>query len=142
MWLLDDSFPRSGKANQVLEKGKRYDWKVLSERHVWDLKHKVVLFLHYFNMAFFSLAQFNKYVDPQDNSKFLYWKIVEKKRTKLRFKNSVRAYRKFDENWRETDKCLCNVCEKDYYNPKDACYCCYGMKPYLPFSEVDTIGVA
>lgn len=126
-----------GKAETVAMTREFVDWKMLATRHVWDTQHKVVVFLPYFSMSMFPLSKFTEYIDPNDNTKILYYKQVEKHREN----RPDRAKNTFDQNWDVRSRCYCSVCFKGYYNPKDACMCHMDMKPYLPMSEVNTIMV-
>lgn len=127
----------SGFAKVIAETKKFVDWKMLAFRHVWDTHHKVVIFMPYFGLSMFSMSHFNPLIDPQDNTKILYYQTVER----LRQNRPDRAKRSFDENWKDNDTCYCSVCGKRYFNPKDACYCCFESKPFLPKTEIETIRV-
>ncbi len=131
----------SGNAHVVAEEKRFVDWKMLSFRHVWDTKHKVKVYLSYFGLSTVSLSQYLPYFDPQDNRIVNYYETVEEKRQTMIEHNDYRAFKSHDENWDSKSRCTCSTCGKSYYDPKDACYCCYGTKPWLPYKEVDTIMV-
>lgn len=131
----------AGNAQTVAETKTFDDWKMLAFRHVWDTQHKVVIHFPYFALSMFSLSNYSNLFDPQDKTKVLYYKTVEQLRTSLLMKGDPRANRSNDENWDANSVCFCSTCGKSHHNPKDACYCCYGTKQWMPFSEVDTIEI-
>lgn len=131
----------SGKAGTIANEKRYVDWKMLAFRHVWDTKHKVVVQLPFMGLATFPLSGFVPLIDPQDSTKFLYWKSVEEFRSRLLSRGSFRALRSNDKNWDTGSRCVCSTCGKSYYDPKEACYCCYGTKPWIPYAEADTIKV-
>lgn len=131
----------SGKTRTIVETKCFVDWKMLAFRHAWDTRHKVVIFLPYFGVSLIRLSTFNKLISPEDNSKVLFYKLVEEKREKYLMNNDARAHKSFDGNWDLNSQCFCSTCGTAYYDPQDACYCCYGSKPWMPFEEVNTIKV-
>ena len=130
-----------GKAKTVSSEKRFVDWKLLSFRHVWDLKHKVVVHVSFLGLSPLSLNGKVPFIDPEDNMVIRYWMSVENKREVLRQKGDLRFSRLFDANWTKNSKCTCSTCGKSYSEPRLACYCCYGTKPWMPFPEVDKINV-
>lgn len=131
----------AGPTKAVAEEKRYVDWKMLSFRHVWGLKHKVVIFMPYFGLSIFPLSNFAELFDPQDNTKIRYWLEVERFRQRLIGRGDKRATRTNDENWDANSICYCSTCGKVYHDPKDACYCCFETKPWLPQSEVISINI-
>jgi hypothetical protein len=119
------------------------DFKMLSFRHAWDTKHIVKISLEYFKQKIpglgkiFSLNHFLPMFD--ENNEINYSKVVEDKRKSMVGTKFVKHTH--DENWDAGSVCFCSVCKKPYSNPKEACYCCFGQKPWMPYNVVDTIKV-
>jgi hypothetical protein len=129
-----------GSATPILETTKYYEFKMLAFRHVWDTQHTVKIALAYFKSAPFSMKAMGA---PQfdENNEINYSEKVEELREQLRWKGSIKVQNTFDENWDERSKAFCVTCGKEYHDPKDACYCCIGTKPWLPMKEVETLRV-
>lgn len=130
-----------GKGKNVASEKRFVDWKMLSFRHVWDKHHKVVIYLPFLGLSVVSLSAKGLPVDPLDNTKVLYYKVVEHLRERMMRAGNPDAYKTFDEKWDLGSQCFCSICGTGYYDPMDACYCCYGSKDWLPFSEVNSIRV-
>jgi hypothetical protein len=70
-----------------------------------------------------------------------YYLEVEKLRQRFKEVGGVCAHCSNDENWDAGSSCVCSVCGKEYYDPKETCLCHAELKPWLPLKEVDSIHV-
>ncbi len=117
-----------------------WDWKMLAFRHVWDTNHMVKVTLGYFARQ---RGLPRRFLEASglvgSNGDFDYSMHVRKFRDRLEHLYDPRAKRTNDQNWDSLSSCFCSVCEEEYQNPKEACYCCFGQKPWMPYNEVDTI---
>jgi hypothetical protein len=143
----------SGFAAPVATEKEFVDWKMLSFRHVWDQGHKVKVYLPYFSALNQMLLKKNKALARimqnirknalgfDDSEQVCYFLEVEKFRERLQRNGSHRACLSNDQNWDANSRCVCSVCHKSYYDPKNACLCHAEQKPWLPMSEVNSIQV-
>jgi len=143
----------SGLVAPIINEQNFVDWMMLSFRHVWDTQHKVKIYLPFFLAANQMLFKGNKYLANvqktirmqalgfDKSEQVCYYLEVEKKRERLKLSGSPRASMSNDENWDSGSRCVCSICHKQYYNPKDACLCHAEQKPWLPMTEVNSIKV-
>jgi len=118
------------------------DFKMLAFRHAWDTGHNVMVSLAYFKQNITGAKLLPSLVPAfNEDNEINYSKSVEQLRERLKLQGSSRAGKSFDENWNGKDECVCSVCKKTYSNPRVACYCCFGQKPWMPYDVVDTIRV-
>ncbi len=131
-------------SNKIVFDKRFLDFEMLAFRHSWDTRHTVKISLAFFKqklpgVGFFSLNRFLPVFD-KDNE-INYSKIVEDKREWLESVGSERARHSHDENWDAGSRCYCSVCGKSFADPKQACMCCFGQKPWMPYNEVEKINV-
>lgn len=110
-----------------------WDFRYLAFRHCWDNpEHKVVV----------SLPLLAQKTQGKHSGFFEYSEIVNTLREDLRAKGDVHGWRACDENWNPTvDRVLCSNCKTEFNNIREACYCCSGAKPFLPFQELENFKI-
>jgi hypothetical protein len=131
-----------GSSGMLMDK-RFLDWKMLAFRHAWDTGHKVKVASKYFTGANkVSLKVLATFGITGVDGQFDYSEQVRKLKERYHASGNPRLGRSFDENWTPRDVCVCSVCGETHNSPRDACYCCFGSKGWMPFSEVDKINVA
>jgi ribosomal protein S27E len=134
----------SGKAKVVAEETRYVEWKMLSFRHCWDREdHKVVISMPYFGLSILPLGSLVRYFDPEDNTKINYYEKVADKKKHYKEIGHIRAFKSFDQNWLDSpnSKCVCSVCGSSYASPRDACFCHMDQKPFLSFSDINSLTI-
>lgn len=131
----------AGTVEKLMEGDKFVDWKMLSFRHVWDLHHKVKVYMPFFKVSAFPLWRLVSRFSSESNMVLNYYEEVEAFRRRLIENNDPRYMLTNDQNWDASSRCYCSTCGKSYYDPKEACLCCPGSKRGLPQEEVETIRV-
>lgn len=141
----------NGSADVVSNEDRFVEWKMLSFRHVWDTRHKVKIYMPFFLVGDAMVKQKNplfaqmimrirtQRLGFDEFGQVCFYEQVEDLRDRLC--GSPKSQRSNDENWDVRSRCVCSVCGKSYYDPKDACLCHDESKPWLPMSEVNSINV-